>query len=215
MLRISPMLRAALLSIFYRLSACSADLRGFQSPGTAYFIRRQAQRYPINVVGGTKERGTLMDIAGRLATIQQEIRQAENEKLQQEQSLSIAPSPHDQSEKRGYPLSCFSFYEGFHQLHFPPWGARSGQVRITYNTWLYEGRSESFLLDYSHRGGDEAETLATRDSATLDRTVPYQWKPSMKKVRSELGAAISFVEEVLPVNRWRESVLGGRAWLSF
>src|SRR5581483_5249846 len=30
--------------------------------------------------------------------------------------------------------------------------------------------------------GDEAETLAARDNATLDRTVPYQCKPSMKKV---------------------------------
>ena len=27
-----------------------------------------------------------------------------------------------------------------HQLHLPLWGARSGQVRITYNTRLYEGR---------------------------------------------------------------------------
>ncbi|GJS47913.1 hypothetical protein Tco_0598034 [Tanacetum coccineum] len=35
MLRISLTLQAALLSIFCRLSACSADLRGFQSPGTA------------------------------------------------------------------------------------------------------------------------------------------------------------------------------------
>lgn len=35
MLRISLTLQAALLSIFCRLSACSADLRGFRSPGTA------------------------------------------------------------------------------------------------------------------------------------------------------------------------------------
>ena len=27
-----------------------------------------------------------------------------------------------------------------YQLHLPLWGARSGQVRITYNTQLYEGR---------------------------------------------------------------------------
>nr|GEX98313.1 zf-CCHC domain-containing protein/UBN2 domain-containing protein [Tanacetum cinerariifolium] len=35
MLRISLTLQAALLSIFYRLSACSAELIGFQSPGTS------------------------------------------------------------------------------------------------------------------------------------------------------------------------------------
>ena len=27
-----------------------------------------------------------------------------------------------------------------YQLHLPLWGARSGQIRITYNTRLYEGR---------------------------------------------------------------------------
>ncbi|GJV19876.1 hypothetical protein Tco_1368896 [Tanacetum coccineum] len=35
MLRISLTLQAALLNIFCRLSACSPDLRGFQSPGTS------------------------------------------------------------------------------------------------------------------------------------------------------------------------------------
>nr|GEV71418.1 hypothetical protein LSAT_8X101220 [Tanacetum cinerariifolium] len=38
MLRISLTLQAALISIFCQLSACSADLRGFQSPGTSFLF---------------------------------------------------------------------------------------------------------------------------------------------------------------------------------
>nr|GEU81307.1 hypothetical protein [Tanacetum cinerariifolium] len=46
MLRISLMLQAALLSIFCRLLACSADLRGFQSPITCLFSAAITVSFP-------------------------------------------------------------------------------------------------------------------------------------------------------------------------
>ena len=51
-------------------------------------------------------------------------------------------------------------------------------------------RSSCYRIGCRYRGGEELRS-------------------SVRKTWSHLE------EEVLPLNRWRESVLGGRAWLSF
>ncbi|KAI3762262.1 hypothetical protein L1987_52687 [Smallanthus sonchifolius] len=169
MLQISPCFKQL-------CSASSADCQPVQlTSEDSSHPAQHAQRYPINVVGGTKERGTLMDIVGRLATIQQEKRQAENEKLQQEQSLTKAGAAGNKTDR-------WTIRARREDILYPVSASMKAFTNFTcLHGGLAPGRSESFLLDYSHRGGDEAETLAIRDSATLDRTVPYQWKPSMKK----------------------------------
>ncbi|KAI3664351.1 hypothetical protein L1987_89900 [Smallanthus sonchifolius] len=85
MLRISLTLQAALLSIFCRLSACSADLRGFQSPGTAcLFSAAMTVSFP-----GSDYSSPVASLLGASSKEREDLDKEEEQELHRQDSLQV------------------------------------------------------------------------------------------------------------------------------